>query len=177
MMLLLSIYAIYTFVNAAIFCGKLNRQQEDLLDELSYLAFFYFSVPAFSLFYHYILTNKDSKIRNLTVNSYYNLVKPFKVNRLLKENEEITIKNVQVKQINKLNYVTHEIEPYKIVHIKYRYNDDVLHNMVGFKYELVERDISELFINNANRELSMKESELQIMLLNNRLDSLQRIGN
>lgn len=53
---------------------------------------------------------------------------------------------------------------------------DKLHALVGYKYEQVKGTVADVFEKNANQRFRMTEDELKIMILNNRIESLGKVG-
>ncbi len=177
-MFFFEIWLFLTFVNAIPYVSFSPEQQRKVTDNLGWYSIFYFTVPGTSLLYHKVIETWNPKYgeRNMISKVCHNTIGMFKINKLIAENNEVIIEQVLSQPFSKLNYITHEIIPYKIVHIKYRYVSDKLHALVGYKYEQVKGTVADVFEKNANQRFRMTEDELKIMILNNRIESLEKLG-
>lgn len=98
----------------------------------------------------------------------------YKKNKLLDLDDTISIYSAVPKVISKLDYVTSKITNTTNIIIRYRYNNQELDNMFGYQEEEVTGNLTEIFLNNS-KKLTMRESELKIMIINSRLEALKQI--
>lgn len=104
----------------------------------------------------------------------YPSYKNYKISKLLDLDDTITIYPAIPKGISKLDYVSGKITNITSVTIRYRYNSVELNELCDFREEEITGNLVDIFLYN-KKKLTMRESELKIMIINSRLESLTQI--
>lgn len=104
----------------------------------------------------------------------YPAYKNYKISKLLDLDDTITIYSAIPKGISKLDYVSGKITNMTSVTIRYRYNSVELDKLCDFREEEITGNLVDIFLYN-KKKLTMRESELKVMIINSRLESLTQI--
>lgn len=73
-----------------------------------------------------------------------------------------------------MDYVSGKITNMTSVTIRYRYNSVKLNELCDFREEEITGNLVDIFLYN-KKKLTMRESELKVMIINSRLESLTQI--
>lgn len=175
--LLLLIWALSTAIIAIKYTVKDWDEQKRFSKRLGYHTFFYFFVPGYPMFIYFIDTwSPSNKVtQNFISRIFYRFTRNYRIKRLLQLNGDILIFNVVRENENRLDYVTRDVQVVSRTKVTYRHVNDELFSLLGNIKETVVGKSADTLWENRDRQLVMKESEFKIMVINDRLETLDKI--